>query len=152
LTIQGRFVVIHLSAILVLLVAPRANAGEASDGAPDDYACVDAIRTQQPPFDPPRIFDPAGLPVVPDGPILTQPLCPEGTVPISVTELDPMATKGQLSLDGTGAMGPAALDDCDGIYYYGACYYYAGAFYRRNADGGGRSFSVERPSVVTSGG
>ena len=38
---------------------------------------------------------------------------------------------------------------CDGVAYFGSCYYYASAAYRRAADGGGMTMSVERPNYVS---
>jgi hypothetical protein len=41
---------------------------------------------------------------------------------------------------------------CDGVTNPAACYYYAAASYRRDADGGGMTMSVERPAYTNSGG
>lgn len=38
---------------------------------------------------------------------------------------------------------------CDGVAYFGSCYYYANAAFRREADGGGMTMSVERPDYVS---
>jgi hypothetical protein len=38
---------------------------------------------------------------------------------------------------------------CDGVAYFGSCYYYASAAFRRAADGGGMTMSVERPNYVS---
>jgi hypothetical protein len=38
---------------------------------------------------------------------------------------------------------------CDGVSYFGSCYYYASAAFRRTADGGGMTMSVERPNYVS---
>lgn len=41
---------------------------------------------------------------------------------------------------------------CDGVPSFGSCYYYASAAFRRQADGGGMTMSVERPTYVSGGG
>lgn len=41
---------------------------------------------------------------------------------------------------------PADPPDCNGIFYYGACYYYGPASYARTADGGGMTVRIERPA------
>ena len=41
---------------------------------------------------------------------------------------------------------------CNGIPYYGSCYYYASASYARDADGGGVTMTIERPAYDGSGG
>ena len=38
---------------------------------------------------------------------------------------------------------------CDGVAYFGSCYYYGNAAFRRAADGGGMTTSVERPAYTS---
>ncbi len=40
---------------------------------------------------------------------------------------------------------------CNGIYYYGACYYYGPAAYNRTEDGGGMTMSIQRPAISGAG-
>ena len=47
---------------------------------------------------------------------------------------------------------PDPEGDCNGVDNDSACYYYAAASYRREADGGGMTFSIERPAYDNSGG
>ncbi len=37
---------------------------------------------------------------------------------------------------------------CDGVAWFGSCYYYATAAFTRQADGGGMTMSIERPAYV----
>lgn len=41
---------------------------------------------------------------------------------------------------------------CNGISYYGSCFYYGAASYAREADGGGMNMTIERPAYDGSGG
>jgi len=135
--------------LLPLLLTGSARA-ESSSILEFDYACVDQRQTaERPPFDPPLIVDPAGNRIIPEGPIFTEPLCPEGTVPLSLVG-DPNAEKGNPLI--TGDSSPMFPDaDCDGISWYGSCYYYASASYQRQADGGGMTLTIERPTYVSGG-
>jgi hypothetical protein len=47
---------------------------------------------------------------------------------------------------------PDPAGKCDGVANSSACYYYAAASYRREADGGGMTMSIERPAYNNSGG
>ena len=47
---------------------------------------------------------------------------------------------------------PPGPPPCDGIWQFGACYYYGSAALRRAADGGGMTMSVKRPGYDNSGG
>lgn len=44
---------------------------------------------------------------------------------------------------------PALPAACDGVPSFGSCYYYASAAFRRAADGGGMTMSIERPDYVS---
>jgi Neprosin len=41
---------------------------------------------------------------------------------------------------------------CDGMAYFGSCYYYGSAAFTRTADGGGMTMAIERPNYVSTGG
>jgi len=119
--------------------------------ADGDFECQQQDRpADPPPFNPPRIFDPSGNPVIPDGPVFTDPLCPPGTVPVS-TLGDPYAVKGHPTITGDSLAQLGPDDDCDGVVYNGTCFYYGDARYYRQADGGGMTLTIERPVYVTSG-
>jgi len=157
--IFGRVAALLSISVLLLLGYPS-SAGEILSGPFGDYQCVQPRgEASRPPFDPPRIISPEGIPVQVDPPVLQDPLCPPGLVP-APTWIDPSATKGNplAPPDGLGAGdGNQGTDspgspECAGISHFGACYYYANASYRRNADGGGMTFTIERPFYDGSGG
>ncbi|MGH9970433.1 MAG: neprosin family prolyl endopeptidase [Pyrinomonadaceae bacterium] len=41
---------------------------------------------------------------------------------------------------------------CDGVAWFGSCFYYASAAFTRQADGGGMTMTIERPTYVSTGG
>jgi hypothetical protein len=54
-------------------------------------------------------------------------------------------------LDRHHTFSPEPMPDpaCDGVAYFGSCYYYASAAFRRRADGGGMTMTVERPAYTS---
>jgi hypothetical protein len=46
---------------------------------------------------------------------------------------------------------PPDPPDCNGIFYYGFCYYYGPASYASTADGGGMTVTVKRPAIHGAG-
>ena len=120
------------------------------------------------PTKPPEILCPAGQvpaarlvkPGVPKG----NPLLAPNTLPIARVEsleafqknnLRPFAEvywKGRGDEKNYTPLPPDPNGKCDGVTNQGSCYYYASAAYRRDADGGGMTMSVERPDYVNTGG
>jgi hypothetical protein len=47
---------------------------------------------------------------------------------------------------------PPPAPPCDGVAWYGSCYYYGSAAFSTVADGGGMTNSIEKPSYVDTGG
>ncbi len=68
--------------------------------------------------------------------------------------LESLIPPDKLYLHGPGAKNQAPLPDpaCNGVAYYGSCYYYGSAAYTRDADGGGMTMTIERPVYDGSGG
>lgn len=48
--------------------------------------------------------------------------------------------------------GPQDPPACDGVAWFGSCYYYASAAFSTVADGGGMTNSIEKPAYVNTGG
>lgn len=49
-------------------------------------------------------------------------------------------------------VGPDPPPACDGVAWFGSCYYYGSAAFTRTADGGGMTMAVKRPTYVSTGG
>jgi Neprosin len=47
---------------------------------------------------------------------------------------------------------PPPAPPCDGVAWYGSCYYYGSAAFSTAADGGGMTNSIEKPAYVNTGG
>jgi Neprosin len=47
---------------------------------------------------------------------------------------------------------PPPAPACDGVAWFGSCYYYASAAFNTSADGGGMTNSIEKPQYVNTGG
>jgi len=54
--------------------------------------------------------------------------------------------------DRTPPPAPPAAPACNGVPYYGSCYYYASAGFATIADGAGMRLSIEKPQYVNTGG
>ena len=57
--------------------------------------------------------------------------------------------KGRGELEKHHAVGPMPQAACDGVAWFGSCYYYGTAAFTRQADGGGMTMSIERPAYVS---
>jgi len=53
---------------------------------------------------------------------------------------------------GSGPKPPADPSGCQGVAYYGACFYYGAAIDPRKGGGGGMTFAIERPAYDGTGG
>lgn len=52
----------------------------------------------------------------------------------------------------TAALRPNPPPGCDGVAWFGSCYYYGSAALTRTADGGGMTMAIKRPTYVSTGG
>lgn len=175
--------------LVTLLLACPGEEQPPPPGPFGPFECVDRTATASPPSqEPPKlVVEEGGSEKELEGPVFTEPLCPDGQVPRGRAAA-PNVAKGNPLIGPFDATAEAFFDSpeetskqirealrsdeevhpftfeggeheglpdppgCNGIANFGSCFYYGSASYRRDADGGGMTMTVERPAYDGSGG
>ncbi len=77
---------------------------------------------------------------------------PGAVVTRSVHPFKEVYSRGRQHHYSSAALRPDPPPACDGVAWFGSCYYYGSAAFSRTADGGGMTMAIERPTYVGTGG